>query len=46
MNPFVQLRLGQWELDRNNLDKAAEHLARADMPEGKEIFSRENPQVF
>jgi len=46
MNPFVQLRLGQCELERDNLDKAAEHLARAYMFEGKEIFSRENPKYF
>lgn len=45
-NPFVHLRLGQCELERGAAPKAAEHLARAYMLEGKEIFAREEAKYF
>ena len=45
-NPFVHLRLGQCEFERNNLSEAAEHLARAYMLEGKAVFDSENPKYF
>lgn len=45
-NPFVQLRFGQsaYELDKEKM--ALEHLARAYMMEGKEIFEDEDPAYF
>jgi hypothetical protein len=46
MNPFVHLRLGQCEFERDKPDIAAEHLARAYMLDGKAIFSRESPKYF
>jgi len=45
-NPFVQLRLGQCQFERKQLDDAAGHLTRAYMLEGKDIFARENPKYF
>ena len=45
-NPFVHLRLGQCELESGQENEAAEHLARAYMLEGKEIFENEPPKYF
>ena len=42
----MQLRLGQCQFERAQLDDAADHLARAYMLEGKDIFARENPKYF
>lgn len=45
-NPFVELRLGQCEVERDKPDNAAEHLARGYMLEGKGIFFRKTPKYF
>lgn len=45
-NPFVHLRLGQCEFERENLDMSAEHLTRAYALEGKAILEAENPKYF
>lgn len=45
-NPFIHLRLGQCHLEQADLDMAAEHLARAYMLEGKEIYAREDAKYF
>jgi hypothetical protein len=46
MNPFVELRLGQCEFERDKPDNDAEHLARAYMLEGKGILFRESPKYL
>lgn len=45
-NPFIHLRLGQCLLEKSSLQPSAEHLCRAYMLEGKEIFSTEDPKYF
>lgn len=45
-NPFVQLRLGQSMLELGHQPQAEEHLLRAYMLEGKEIFDAEDPKYF
>ena len=45
-NPFLHLRLGQCALERGKDEVAAEHLARAYMLEGKEIFALDDPKYF
>ncbi|MDO5693827.1 MAG: tetratricopeptide repeat protein [Pseudomonadota bacterium] len=45
-NPFLHLRLGQCQFEKNNHQAAAEHLGRAYMLEGKEIFSAEDSKYF
>ncbi|MBP6896866.1 MAG: tetratricopeptide repeat protein [Gammaproteobacteria bacterium] len=45
-NPFLHLRLGQSALERGQNEVAAEHLARAYMLEGKEIFALDDPKYF
>ncbi|MCC9602286.1 hypothetical protein LOC67_17160 [Stieleria sp. JC731] len=42
-NPFVHLRLGQAYMQEGNSSQAADHLMRAYMAEGPEIFSDEDP---
>ena len=46
VNPFIHLRLGQCALEKGNIEEAAEHLTRAYMLEGKEIFSQEDNKYF
>jgi hypothetical protein len=45
-NPFLLLRLGQCALERGEDSVAADHLARAYMLEGKEIFALDDPKCF
>lgn len=45
-NPFIHLRLGQCELERKQLDLAAEHLTRAYALEGADLLAAENPKYF
>ena len=45
-NPFNHLRLGQTQFELGNLDKAADELARAYLPEGRKIFEREDPKYL
>lgn len=45
-NPFIHLRLGQCHLEQADLAAAAEHLARAYMLEGKEIFALDDSKYF
>lgn len=45
-NPFLHLRLGQCALEKNSMDEASEHLARAYMLEGAKIFQAENSKYF
>lgn len=45
-NPFIHLRLGQCLLEKDDTKSSADHLCRAYMHEGKEIFSAENPKYF
>lgn len=45
-NPFIHLRLGQCAFERGDLSKAAEHLARAYILEGREIFERDDAKYF
>lgn len=45
-NPFIHLRLGQCALEKGLDAMAAEHLARAYMLEGKEIFAEDDPKYF
>ena len=46
VNPFIHLRLGQCELEKGNEIEAAEHLTRAYMLEGKDIFLQEDQKYF
>jgi len=41
-NPFIHLRIGQCELELDNIDRAAEELARAYMGAGEEIFQEDD----
>lgn len=45
-NPFLHLRLGQCAFEKNALDEAAEHLARAYMLEGREFVESEDIKYF
>lgn len=45
-NPFLHLRLGQCQFELNNLDRAADELARAYMGAGREIFDDEPKRYF
>lgn len=45
-NPFIHLRLGQAYFDLNDLDKAADELARAYMGGGMEIFMEDDPKYL
>ncbi len=45
-NPFLHLRLGQCHFELNNLDQAADELARAYMGAGHEIFDGEPKRYF
>lgn len=44
-NPFIQLRLGECFFELGNITKAKEHLLKAYMIEGEEIFEDE-PQKY
>ncbi len=45
-NPFLHLRLGQVLFDRDELDGAADELARAYMGGGPEVFAQEDPRYM
>ncbi|WP_129716615.1 tetratricopeptide repeat protein [Pedobacter sp. SYP-B3415] len=45
-NPFVRLRLGQSLFEQGMHGEATEHLLRAYMLEGSEIFESEDPKYF
>ncbi|QKY09151.1 tetratricopeptide repeat protein [Janthinobacterium lividum] len=45
-NPFLHLRLGQCAFEKNSMNEATEHLARAYMLEGAEIFHTDNSKYF
>lgn len=45
-NPFLHLRLGQCALEKAQNDVAADHLARAYMLEGKDIFATDDAKYF
>jgi len=45
-NPFLSLRLGQCEFEKNNMDEAAEYLTRAYMLEGLKIFERQDSKYL
>lgn len=45
-NPFLHLRLGQCAYEKGAMDEAAEHLARAYMLEGAEIFQTDSSKYF
>lgn len=45
-NPFINLRMGQCELELGEMAQATEHLLAAYMLEGKEIFARESDKYF
>lgn len=45
-NPFIHLRLGQCKFEKEDFTSAAEHLARAYMLEGKNIFAEDSPKYF
>ena len=45
-NPFIHMRLGQCQLELNNLDRAADELARAYMGGGYEIFEDDDKKYF
>jgi tetratricopeptide (TPR) repeat protein len=45
-NPFILMRLGQCQLEKEDASAAVEYLCRAYMLEGKVIFSSENPKYF
>lgn len=45
-NPFIQLRLGQIQLELGSLDAAADHLTRAFMAGGRELFAAEPAKYF
>ena len=46
LNPFVHLRLGQCLLEKGREKEAAEHLTRAYIQEGKDIFSIDDKKYF
>ncbi|NNG18155.1 hypothetical protein HJ590_00950 [Naumannella sp. ID2617S] len=45
-NPYIQLRLGESELELGNEDAAANGLIGAYMSEGEEIFADEDPKYL
>lgn len=45
-NPFLHLRLGQCAFEKDCLDEAAEHLARAYMIEGRKILETDDSKYF
>jgi hypothetical protein len=45
-NPFLHLRLGQCQLELGELDRAADNLARAYLPEGKRLFENDDPKYL
>ena len=45
-NPFIHLRLGQAYFEKDDMDKAADELARAYMSEGPEIFDEDDPKYL
>ena len=45
-NPFIQLRLGQNALELGDEDTATEHLLRAYMLEGSQVFEDEAPKYL
>lgn len=45
-NPFIHLKLGESQLELNNIDRARDELARAYMGGGEEIFQDEDPKYI
>ena len=45
-NPFLHLRLGQCHFELGELDRAADNLARAYLPEGKKLFENDDPKYL
>ena len=45
-NPFIFMRLGQCQFEKNEYFLATENLCRAYMLQGKEIFASESPKYF
>ena len=45
-NPYIHLRLGQMYFERDEMDKAADELARAYMGGGIEIFAEDDPKYL
>ncbi|MEH0154370.1 hypothetical protein V6R21_09515 [Limibacter armeniacum] len=45
-NPFLHLRLGQCHFEIQNLDRAADELARAYALEGEEVFTEDDSKYF
>ncbi len=45
-NPFLHLRLGQCQYELGNMERAADELARAYLPEGKAIFGTDDPKYM
>jgi tetratricopeptide (TPR) repeat protein len=45
-NPFLHLRLGQCQFELGELDRAADNLARAYLPEGKRLFENDDPKYL
>ncbi|XQE68415.1 tetratricopeptide repeat protein [Pseudomonas sp. P3C3] len=45
-NPFIFLRLGQCQFEKNEYAAATENLCSAYMLQGKEIFASESPKYF
>jgi tetratricopeptide (TPR) repeat protein len=45
-NPFLHLRLGQCQFELGELDRAADNLARAYLPEGERIFANDDPKYL
>lgn len=45
-NPFIHLRLGQCQFELGNFDRAADELARAFIPVGKQLFENEDPKYL
>lgn len=45
-NPFLHLRLGQCQFELGNMDRAADELARAYIPEGRGIFNHDDPKYL
>lgn len=45
-NPFLHMRLGQCQFELGSMDRAADELARAYIPEGKAIFEDSDPKYL
>jgi tetratricopeptide (TPR) repeat protein len=45
-NPFLHLRLGQCQFELGDLNRAADELARAFLPEGESIFQEEDSKYL